>query len=201
MRQAAHSSRSRRPGRRAAIVLNVVAALALAGCGTAGTDSALATSSPGPTGEDRYALPSASGMASIASFVNRHTACREFTSGQKYDASGRNTAWGRAEVRDPSWGIAERAVCEDTFADAIALLAVPNMKTFEAAVREKDGHADFLVGRDFAVVPVNDRTFRDLTGSGLKFLTCDPNFSVPSGFSTRPALAHGCVLSNYAPAG
>lgn len=199
MRQAAHSSRSRRLGRPAAIVLNVIAALALAGCGTAGTDSAPGTSSPDRTGEGRQALPSAPGMASIASFINRHTACLDLAPGQEYDASGRNPAWGRAEERDPSWGIAERAVCEDRFADAVALLAVPDMKTFQAAVKE-DGHAEFLVGQDFAVVPVNGRTIHDLTGSGLKFLSCDPDFSVPSGYSTGPALVDGCVLSNYVPA-
>jgi hypothetical protein len=138
-------------------------------------------------------------MASIASFVNQHAACRDLAPGREYDASGRSDAWGAEEEHDPSWGIAERAVCEDRFADAVALLKVPDMKTFQAAVKE-GGHADFLVGRDFAVVPVNGRTVRDLAGAGLKFLTCDPGFRVPGGYSLDRAFVDGCVLSNYVPA-
>ncbi|MDX3066252.1 hypothetical protein PV518_29420 [Streptomyces sp. ND04-05B] len=138
-------------------------------------------------------------MASIASFVNQHAACMDLAPGREYDASGRSAAWGAKEAQDPSWGIAERAVCEDRFADAVALLKVPDMKTFQAAVKE-DGHADFLVGRDFAVVPVNGRTVHDLAGAGLKFLTCDPDFRVSGGYSTDRALVDGCVLSNYVPA-
>ncbi|MGW0866960.1 hypothetical protein [Streptomyces sp. NPDC002611] len=138
-------------------------------------------------------------MASIASFVDQHTTCLDLAPGREYDAAGRSAAWGREEALDPSWGIAERAVCEDRFADAVALLKVHDMKTFQAAVKE-DGHADFLVGRDFAVVPVNGRTVHDLAGAGLKFLTCDPDFSAPSGYSTARAFVDGCVLSNYVPA-
>lgn len=199
MRQASRSPRRWRTGSPATIVLHAIAALTLAGCGPADANSAADASSPGRTGEIRQELPAASGMASIASFVDQHTACLRLVPGREYDAAGRSAAWGGEEAQDPSWGIAERAVCEDWFADAVALLEVRDMKTFQAAVKE-DGHADFLVGRDFAVVPVNGRTVHDLAGAGLKFLTCDPDFSVPSGYSTDRAFVDGCVLSNYVPA-
>ncbi|MEV7887507.1 hypothetical protein ACWD3I_25985 [Streptomyces sp. NPDC002817] len=199
MRQASRSYRRRQLGRPAAIILYTVAALALAGCGTADANSADGANSPSRTHETRQALPAASGMASIVSFVNQHTACLDLVPGREYDASGRSPAWGGEEAQDPSWGIAERAVCEDRFADAVALLTVPDMKTFQAAVKE-NGHTAFLVGQDFAVAPVNGRTARDLAGAGLKFLTCVPDFSVPSGYNTDRALVDGCVLSNYVPA-
>ncbi|EGX59221.1 MULTISPECIES: hypothetical protein [Streptomyces] len=199
MRYATRSSRGRQLARPSAVALSAIAALALSACGAADANSTTGEGSPARDGQIRHTPPAASDMASTASFLNQHTTCLNLTPGPEYDASGKSPAWGETESRDPSWGISERAVCEDKFADTVALLTVPDMRSFQAAVKQ-DGNADFLVGQDFAVVPVNGRTVRELAGSGLRFLTCDTDFSVPSGYSTDRASVDGCVLSNYVPA-
>lgn len=79
----------------------------------------------------------------------------------------------------------------------IALLVVPDMKKFQTAARSSGD--EFLVGENFAVVPVGDEAIRSLQQSGLRFLTCDADLAVPSGFEKEPALVDGCVLTNYVP--
>ncbi|MEV7791098.1 hypothetical protein AB0O68_03860 [Streptomyces sp. NPDC087512] len=144
-------------------------------------------------------LPQAADMASVEYYLNKYTECLDLTPGEDYSPSGPDgTAWGEEEAADPSWGITQRAVCLDGHDRPIALLTVPDMKTFQTAAL-KDGHAAFLVGRDFAVVPVGDDTIRELEPSGLAFLTCDPDFAVPSGHETRPGAVEGCVLTDYVP--
>ncbi|MFG2130829.1 hypothetical protein ACGFNV_23845 [Streptomyces sp. NPDC048751] len=146
-------------------------------------------------------LPEAKDMASIAYYLNKYASCLDLTPGAEYDDSedaDKNPAWGDTEAEDPSWGITERAVCTDKYSDAIALLTVPDMKKLQTAAK-KDGHASFLVGKDFAVVPVDDRTIEELKASGLKYLTCDPDAEIPSGFEKQAAEVDGCVLSDYFP--
>jgi hypothetical protein len=145
-------------------------------------------------------LPRAADMASIEYYLNTYTECLDLTTGEDYSPSdsGGGTAWGEEEAADPSWGITQRAVCQDGDNRPIALLSVPDMKKFQTAA-QKDGHAAFYVGQDFAVVPVGDDTIRELEPSDLAFLTCDPDFTVPSGYGRKPGAVEGCVLTDYVP--
>lgn len=67
----------------------------------------------------------------------------------------------------------------------------------QAAVKQ-GGHTDFLVGQDFAVVPVNGRTVRELAGCGRWLVTSTP--IQRAELRTEPTLVGGCVLSNHVPA-
>ncbi|MGW0946079.1 hypothetical protein ACWD4O_26570 [Streptomyces sp. NPDC002623] len=144
-------------------------------------------------------LPKASDMASIAYYLNKYTPCLDLSTGKEYDANhdSENSAWGADEAADPSWGIKERGVCTDESGHPIALLSVEDMEKFQTAVK-KDG-SEFLVGQDFAVVPVGDTARQGLQKSELRFLTCDADFSAPSGFTKEAAAVDGCVLSDYFP--
>lgn len=144
-------------------------------------------------------LPKAADMASIADHLNKYTSCLDLATGDDYDANhdGDKTAWGADEAADPSWAIKERAVCTDGSGRPIALLTVSDMAKFQTAAKANSD--EFLVGQDFAVVPVGDEAVRALQKSDLKFLTCDADFSAPSGFEKEPGLVDGCVLTNYVP--
>ncbi|MEV5873611.1 hypothetical protein AB0L75_05115 [Streptomyces sp. NPDC052101] len=168
-----------------AIGAGMVALAATAGCGD--SDSA------------GSGLPEAKDVASIASYVSKYTSCTGVMSGDNYDSAhvGENESWGTEEAKDPSWGIKERAVCKDASGAAITLLITPDMRKFQSAV--KKSNEKLLIGQDFAVIPVGQDAIRDLTKSHLKFLTCDPDFSVPSGYTKHSALVNGCVLTNYVP--
>ncbi|MEU9467753.1 hypothetical protein AB0D78_14030 [Streptomyces avermitilis] len=177
----------------------LAALTALTGCGSDGDG----TSGAGPDkgGSQQAGLPEASDMASIAYYLNKYASCLDLTTGEEYDASAeveKNPAWGEDEAEDPSWGIKERAVCTDKYSDAITLLTVPDMKKFQTAAK-KDGHADFLIGQDFAIVPVDRRTIEELKASDLRYLTCDPDTRFPSGYEKKAGLVDGCVLSDYFP--
>ncbi|WP_327184220.1 hypothetical protein [Streptomyces sp. NBC_01334] len=142
-------------------------------------------------------LPQASDTESIASYLNRYTPCQSVATGDEYDGGHDGDAWGTDESEDPAWGIEERAVCTDGSDRPIALLTVSDMKEFQTAARASGD--EFLVGEDFAVVPVGDEAIRSLRQSDLRFLTCDADLAVPSGFEKEPALVDGCVLTNYVP--
>ncbi|MET7605105.1 hypothetical protein ABZS96_21755 [Streptomyces avermitilis] len=180
----------------------LAALTALTGCG--GHDSDGDGKSGGSTDQgtsQQAGLPKASDMASIAYYLNKYASCLDLTTGEEYDASDeveKNPAWGEDEAADASWGIKERAVCTDKYSDAIALLTVPDMKKFQTAAK-KDGYADFLIGQDFAIVPVDRRTIEELKASDLRYLTCDPDTRFPSGFEKKAGLVDGCVLSDYFP--
>ncbi|MEU5280367.1 hypothetical protein AB0G87_28595 [Streptomyces asoensis] len=188
-----------------AIGATLVAFTAVAGCGgdddkgDGGTGGkSPAASSSGVTGQDAGGgLPKAADLASIAYYVNKHTSCLDLKTGADYDANhdGDRTAWGADEASDPAWGIKERGVCSDGAGDPLALLSLADMKKFQTAA--KANNEQFLVGQDFAVVPVGDQAIQELQKSELLFLTCDPDFSAPSGFQKSPGLVDGCVLSNY----
>ncbi|MGV4986307.1 hypothetical protein ACVB8X_09085 [Streptomyces sp. NRAIS4] len=169
-----------------AIGAGIVALTATAGCG-------------GGDKKSGSGLPEAKDIASVASYVNKYTSCTGVTEGDKYDNVhvGENESWGTEEAKDPSWGIKERAVCKGASGDAITLLITPDMQKFQSAV--KKNNEKVLVGQNFAVIPVGKEAIRGLTKSDLRFLTCDPGFSVPSGYKKEPALVGGCVMSNYFP--
>ncbi|MEU6088428.1 hypothetical protein ABZ865_16675 [Streptomyces sp. NPDC047085] len=169
-----------------AIGVGVAALTATAGCG--GKDTA------------DSGLPEAKDVASVAKYVSAYTTCEAVQSGDAYDTNrtGENYSWGAGgEVDAPSWGIKERAVCKDASGDAITLLITPDMRKFQSAV--KKNHEKLLVGQDFAVVPTGNDAIRGLTTSDLRLLTCDPDFSVPSGYTKKAALVDGCVLTDYLP--
>ncbi|WP_037676812.1 hypothetical protein [Streptomyces griseus] len=184
-----------------AIGAALVALSAVGACGSddgnAGAGGAVA--SAGDTGQAGVGgLPKASDMASIASYLNEYTSCQDLATGDDYDADhGQDSAWGAQEAADASWAIKERGVCTDRSGHPIALLTVTDMKKFQTAA--KTNGDEFLVGADFAVVPVGDEAVRSLQQSGLRFLTCDADFSAPSGYEKEPGLADGCVLTNYVP--
>lgn len=142
-------------------------------------------------------LPRASDTESVASYLNRYTPCQGVVTGDEYDGGHDGDAWGTDESEDPAWGIEERAVCTDGSDRPIALLTVSDMKEFQTAAKASGD--EFLVGEDFAVVPVGDEAIRSLQRSDLRFLTCDADLAVPSGFEKEPALVDGCVLTNYVP--
>ncbi|MDQ0582387.1 hypothetical protein [Streptomyces rishiriensis] len=180
----------------------LVALTAVAGCGgdddKKSGDKGSSASPSGSTGQDaNSSLPKAADLASIAYYVNKFTPCLDLKTGADYDADhdGDKTAWGADEAADPSWGIKERGVCSDGSGDPVALLSVADMKTFQTAA--KANNEQFLVGQDFAVIPVGGQAIQELQKSELLFMTCDPDFSAPSGFDKSPGLVDGCVLSNY----
>ncbi|POX52574.1 hypothetical protein C3489_17845 [Streptomyces sp. Ru71] len=137
-------------------------------------------------------------MDTLARYVDLFTSCKEVQPGTQYDAAhdGSDAAWGAQEAADPAWGIRERAVCKD-FEHPIALLLVSDMRKFQTAAKKNNDL--FAVGKNYAVVPVGDDQIQALSPSGLAFLTCDPDFSPPSGHRTEKALVDGCVLSDYFP--
>ncbi|WP_069768309.1 hypothetical protein [Streptomyces sp. LUP30] len=158
--------------------------------GAAGDDPADPT---GPAGSG--GLPKASDPESIASYVNRYTPCQDVATGDAYDTGHDGDAWGTDESEDPAWAIEERAVCTDGSGRPIALLTVPDMKKFQAAAKASGDK--FLVGENFAVVPVAGQAIRSLQRSDLRFLACDADLVVPSGFEKKPALVDGCVLTDH----
>ncbi|MFD5556226.1 hypothetical protein ACFWIA_20590 [Streptomyces sp. NPDC127068] len=145
-------------------------------------------------------LPSASDMASVEEYLTTFVTCENLTTGDEYDDSGRSTAWGEEEAADASWAIGERAVCLDGNDAPIALLTIKDMKKFQTAA-DRDGNASFLVGQDFAVVPVSPGTVEGLKASRLKYLTCDPDFTAPSGSEKEQGLVSGCFLTDHFPTG
>ncbi|MDR6976421.1 hypothetical protein J2X68_003112 [Streptomyces sp. 3330] len=181
----------------------------LSGCGSdsesgsqssTGADSVVGSDADSADGSGQATtggLPQASDTAAVASYLNRYTPCQDVTTGDEYDTGNDGDAWGTDESEDPAWGIEERAVCADGSGGPIALLTVSDMKKFQTAAKASGD--EFLVGEDFAVVPVGDEAIRDLQQSDLRFLSCDADLTVPSGFEKEPALVDGCVLTNYVP--
>ncbi|MCZ7415003.1 MULTISPECIES: hypothetical protein [unclassified Streptomyces] len=160
-----------------------VAALAtLSGCGDDGPMSGMG-------------LPKAGDMAAIEQFVNENTGCYGLKVG-----SGGGTM--DDEALDASWGIKERAVCEDQQDRDITLLAIGDMEKFQAATMKAEVEGDtkrFLVGQDFAVVPEGDTAARELHVAGLVLFTCEKGFEVPSGYQQEKPLVDGCTLTNFVP--
>ncbi|MFD9436488.1 hypothetical protein [Streptomyces sp. NPDC060002] len=183
----------------------------LSGCGSdsesgsgakTGADSVFGSDGSGSSGDGTEqttagGLPKASDTASIASYLNEYTPCQDVATGDEYDSGNDGDAWGTDESEDPAWGIEERAVCTDGSGRPIALLTVSDMNKFQTAAKASGD--EFLVGADFAVVPVGDEAIRGLQQSDLRFLSCDADLVVPSGFEKEPALVDGCVLTNYVP--
>ncbi|MEU9310155.1 hypothetical protein [Streptomyces sp. NPDC048256] len=163
-----------------------------------GSDAGSDADSDGGSGQTTTGgPPQASDTESVASYLNRYTPCQGVVTGDEYDGGHDGGAWGTDESQDPAWGIEERAVCTDGSDRPIALLTVSDMQEFQTAAKASGD--EFLVGEDFAVVPVGDEAIRSLQQSDLRFLTCDADLAVPSGFEKEPALVDGCVLTNYVP--
>ncbi|MFI1927622.1 MULTISPECIES: hypothetical protein [unclassified Streptomyces] len=181
----------------------------LSGCGSesesgsgarTGADAVFGSEAESDGGSGRTTtggLPQAPDTESVASYLNRYTPCQGVVTGDEYDGGHDGDAWGTDESEDPAWAIEERAVCTDGSDRPIALLTVSDMKEFQTAAKASGD--EFLVGEDFAVVPVGDEAVRGLQRSDLRFLTCDADLAVPSGFEKEPALVDGCVLTNYVP--
>lgn len=147
----------------------------------AGSDGGADGGADGGSGQTTTGgLPQAPDTESVASYLNRYTPCQGVVTGDEYDGGHDGDAWGTDESEDPAWGIEERAVCTDGSDRPIALLTVSGMKEFQAAAKASGD--EFLVGEDFAVVPVGDEAIRSLQRSDLRFLTCDADRAVPSGF-------------------
>ncbi|MEU4931442.1 hypothetical protein AB0G54_33875 [Streptomyces yokosukanensis] len=153
-------------------------------------------------GAAKGGLPSASSIADISDYLNQHGACLDLQPGDEYDAgslAGHDPAWGIPDDRGAAvWGVRERYVCRDNYDDSTTL-ALVDMKKFQGALKTSGVTSGVLVGQDFLVVPGGSETGRDLKASGLKYLTCDPKFTMPSGYKKEPALVDGCVLSDYFP--
>ncbi|MFD9116639.1 hypothetical protein [Streptomyces bottropensis] len=147
-------------------------------------------------------LPSASDMASIEYFLNQSVGCLDLMTGRDYDNSSlaeREPAWGDSSMlKDPAWAIKERAVCKDKYDDIVTLVLTSDMKQFQTTMKEK-GYSGILVGKDFAVDPDDGQTTQDLKTSGLVYLSCDPEFEIPSGYKKEPALVDGCLLTDHFP--
>ncbi|MGW2489404.1 hypothetical protein ACWCV9_19620 [Streptomyces sp. NPDC001606] len=173
--------------------IGIVALAATAGCGGGGGGG---DKKGGGSASD---LPSATTVAAAAKYVGQYTTCGNTQSGTAYDNNTEsNQSWGAGgEAEDPSWGIKERAVCEDKSGTPITLLLTPDMKKFQTALKKH--HKQMLVGADFAVVLMDADAIQGMRKSKLKFLSCEPNFSVPGGYTKEPALVDGCVLTNYVP--
>lgn len=189
-------------------ILAVAALLALSAPVTAcgggdgdGDGTSTGTSTGTGTGASASGLPQAKDMAAAVAYVSTYTTCAGLKPGDSYDnahSGEENEAWSpESAAEEASYGIKERAVCEDASGHAITLLLTPDMRTFQAAA--KNHHEKFAVGQDFAVVPVGDEAVQALSRSQLKFLSCDPDFTVPSGYTKEPASVDGCVLSTYFP--
>lgn len=191
----------------------LVVLTAVAGCEegddrSSSTDRPSTSSSPAPSGTPSAAgtteqgfggaLPEAADTATLARYVDLFTSCKEVVPGAEYDAGddGSDAAWGAEEAADPSWGIAERAVCKD-FGHPIALLTVADMAKFQTAAKASGDR--FAIGENIAVVPVGDEQIQALSNSELVFMTCEEDFAPPSGHRTEKALVDGCVLSDYWP--
>ncbi|MFM9691985.1 hypothetical protein [Streptomyces europaeiscabiei] len=134
-------------------------------------------------------LPSASDMASLTKLIDEHGGCRNL------EANPADWDYMSEETEDPAWGIKERAYCVDAEGDDVTLLLIDDMKKFQEQ-SAKDG-AEFQVGKNFAVAAVNENTGHALAEGKLLFMSCDPDFTTPSGYKKLPALVDKCVLSDY----
>ncbi|MFC9926958.1 hypothetical protein [Streptomyces sp. NPDC127190] len=112
------------------------------------------------------------------------------------------------------WSVKEGAACGKDNSDAggWVIYLTKDMKAFQRAYRDdvrasaRDGGWDnvarrgtFLVGDNFAVDPSASLQDNPLLKTDLLALNCWPDLKVPSGYTSRPALVDGCVLTNYVP--
>lgn len=183
-----------------AIGATLVALTAVGACGsgddkdTRGGDTDGGKSSA--TGSEQTAdssLPKASDMAAVQAFLNKYVSCQELSTG-----SPESSGYLEDEAKEPSWGIREWASCDDAEGSTITLFGIKNMRMFQASVKT-NGNEAFLVGQDFAVAAESSSTTQQLKSSGLMTLTCDPDFTVPSGHKKESALVDGCLLTDYFP--
>ncbi|MGP3986208.1 hypothetical protein [Streptomyces sp. 3N207] len=108
-----------------------------------------------------------------------------------------------------AWSIKEEGVCGEDWTNSYMVYLTKNMKAFQQRYKEyvldndRSGGSSsltsgrFLVGDNFAVDPAAKIRDSGLLSTKLLLLNCDPELKVPSGYTKRPALVEGCVLTNY----
>jgi hypothetical protein len=134
-------------------------------------------------------LPSASDMASLASLINEHAACRDL------EADPADGDYMTDESKDPAWGIKELAYCKDEHGDDITLLLIDDMQKFQK--RSAKAEDSWQIGQDFAIAAVNGETIHQLADSKMLVLSCTPDLTVPSGYKRIDGLVDGCVMTDY----
>ncbi|MFJ3581229.1 hypothetical protein ACIPPS_03180 [Streptomyces sp. NPDC090127] len=144
-------------------------------------------------------LPKVDNMAALQQLINERGAQCD-----KLEPRGDEASYMEEEAKDPAWGIKERAVCHDAQGDDMVLLLVDDMTKLQETnvkAQAKDEGKDFIIGQNFAVVPVGDGTVRALMQSGLLAMTCDPSKreDIPSGFTVTESQVKGCFTTNYIP--
>ncbi|NSC24913.1 hypothetical protein FM076_28640 [Streptomyces albus subsp. chlorinus] len=115
-----------------------------------------------------------------------------------------------AEKRQAAaWSIEEKGVCGEDWTNSYMVYMTKDMAAFQrrykAYVMDNARSSDsssltsgrFLVGADFAVDPVGKIRDSGLLSTELLLLNCDPDLKVPSGYTKRPSLVKGCVLTDY----
>ncbi|MFM9691986.1 hypothetical protein [Streptomyces europaeiscabiei] len=187
----------------------LVAVVAVAGCGSDDSGGSSASSEGSLDSE----IPTASDIASVASYVETYGPCQDLRTGEEYDNShggprdseSSNTSWGSEEAKDTSWGIKERAVCSNASGKPVTLLLVPSMdkfiKKYRSTMEEVRKNSDymfdrFMVGQNFAVVTEDFGEGKFLHQSTLMLLKCDPEFVLPKTYKNMTEI-DGCVLTDY----
>ncbi|MFE9257595.1 hypothetical protein [Streptomyces sp. NPDC006879] len=176
------------------LTTTLLAAAALTGCGGDAASGPMAG----------LGLPKADDMAGVAKLLNAHTVCRELESGSAVGKFSEAAKEFNEEVEDPAYGIEERGICKDDEGRPVTLLLLPDMEKFQTAVKNAEGSGDsktYLVGQNFAVIPVNDRTTSALKAAGLFTMSCNPDHKsqVPSGFKVEEPLVKGCFVTDFFP--
>ncbi|MEU9182018.1 hypothetical protein AB0C90_35360 [Streptomyces sp. NPDC048550] len=145
-------------------------------------------------------LPKAGTMAKAAQIVSTYADC----SGLSTDPNDDDFFPGD-ETYDQKWSVTERGAC----GKGTRIFMFKDLKTFQAKYKAEldedrkespnKGHrGKFLLGQDFAVLPDQKPVIRNaIKPGGLLILNCHPDFNPPSGYRKDPALAKGCVLTNY----
>ncbi|MFK8908252.1 hypothetical protein [Streptomyces sp. YS-3] len=151
-------------------------------------------------------LPEAGAVMAAGEYVQRFTTCKRYS----IDPSDDRYYPMDEEFDEKKWGVRFRGTCDDGHGGWIRVFWTgpgAGMKKFQAAYRadiakrmkstpNAGGKGGFAVGKDFAVIAPNDRTVRQLGGSLLLVLNCNPHHRATGDSATAPALVTGCKLSD-----
>ncbi|MEV6758760.1 hypothetical protein [Streptomyces sp. NPDC051214] len=147
-------------------------------------------------------LPQADTVMAAGEYLQRFTTCERYSidpSDERY--------YPMDEKFDMTWGVQFRGTCDDGGNGWIRVFKTSDMKQFQTAYKaeitermktnERAGiEGGFAIGKDFAVIAPDGETLRDLSGSSLLELNCNPNFEPQGDVSTAPALIDGCLLTD-----
>ncbi|MEV0529832.1 hypothetical protein AB0I66_41080 [Streptomyces sp. NPDC050439] len=147
-------------------------------------------------------LPQAGTVMAAGEYLQRFTTCERYSidpADERY--------YPMDEKFDMTWGVQFRGTCDDGDDGWIRVFKTSDMKQFQTAYKaeitermktdERAGiRGGFAIGKDFAVIVPDDETLRDLSGSSLLELNCNPNFEPQGDVSTAPALIDGCLLTD-----